>query len=275
MPGVKHSPTHTWLSLPLFSWFWVFTDTQTCTYTHTMYILHRAFRSDSHVRVCLRRWFTCITSDVKHCNYEVSHFILHSQTTNKPLFYMRQLGSGNRREDTPTPLSNPSSGHSHFSLSVLFLSLPIPGGERGISCPSPARSYCQLISQRPSGVPVGTGTTIPRIPWGKLFHRGSMIAQDDTQEIYKVGSAYTHKPVGGLEFVLCAPLTGTNLHVGPVAFSCFCCMIQNSVCFLNIWFAKTRFNNCQRVFWWVSERHGEVWYRSTWYHHTWLSFSFK
>lgn len=100
------------------------------------------------------------------------------QTTNKPLVYMSQLGSCNRslhsREDTPTPSSNPSSGCSHFSFSLsiyFFLSLPIPGGERGISSPSPARWYCQLISQRPSEVPVGTETTIPRIPWGKLPQR--------------------------------------------------------------------------------------------------------
>lgn len=84
---------------------------------------------------------------------------------------MSELGSCNRslhsREDTPTPSSNPSSGCSHFSFSLsvyFFLPLHIPGGERGISSPSPAHWYCQLISQRPSEVPIGTETTIPRIP---------------------------------------------------------------------------------------------------------------
>lgn len=204
-----------------------------------MWILNRAFRSDSHVHACLRRWFACITSDVKHCNTEVSHFILHAQTTNKPLVYMSQLGSGNRslhsREDTPTPSFNPSSGRSHFSfsLSVYFsLSVPIPGGERGMSYPSPARWYCQLISQRYSEVPVGTETTIPRIPWGKLLHRGSMIAQDDTQEINKAESTYTHELVGGLEFVLCSSLTDLLLDQWPfhVSDSKQCTLFKHLIC---------------------------------------------
>ncbi len=44
--------------------------------------------------------------------------------------------------------------------------------------------------------------------------------------------------------------------------------------FLNylIFKKKTRFNNCQRVFLWVSERHGEVGNQSTWYYHRWLIF---
>ncbi len=161
------------------------THAHTHTHTHTQCTSsNRAFRSDSYVHVCLRRLFSCITSDIKHCSYEVSHFILHSQTTNKPLFYMRQLGSGNRREDTSTPLSNPSSGHSFLALS--FISLSPYSWRRAwnflpVSCSIVLSAY---FSEPLWGARWGIVTTIPRIPRWKLFHRGSMIAQDDTQEIY-------------------------------------------------------------------------------------------
>lgn len=82
---------------------------------------------------------------------------------------MRQLGSGNRREDTPTPLSNPSSGHSHFSLSVLFLSLSLFLEES-------VKFLARLLLDRtvssflrgPLGCPLGLELQYPEFPEGNF-----------------------------------------------------------------------------------------------------------
>lgn len=56
-----------------------------------------------------------------------------------------------------------------------------------LSCLLLDRSVSSFL-RGPLGCPSGLELQYPEFPEEKLFHRGSMIAQDDTQEIYKVGS---------------------------------------------------------------------------------------